>query len=361
MLVDVGQGLADDVIGGHLDRRRQPLGELDLQLDGYAGAGGQRLQRHRQPVAAQHRGIDAPGDVAKLLQRGRHLRPWLGSAAPAPARRPPCSPPASQFEGERDQPLLGAVVQIAFQPLALLPAGFEHPDPRALQLLQPGAQLGPQPAVLERDAGGRRDGVEQLPLVVQRPVERAAPPSARRRDRWCGPPDARRASAAPPPCPSWSAQLPNCGSQYARRNEGSRSARASGACRSVVGSARSSTSSSATSPRASRASSRANRKAIGASPSAANVISRIVSNAGQRGHGRKVEQSQHDQGEPERVDQQCRRPTAPPAAGPVAQIQQERPGQQQPGDQAELNGLDQVGGRWASSRSRTGCRARPPR
>ena len=90
----------------------------------------------------------------------RPSRRGRGRAAPEPA----------ELERERDQPLLGAVVEVALQPLPLLLSRLDHPPARAAQLLEAGLQLDVQPAVLERDGGRRADRVEQLGLVVERGV-----------------------------------------------------------------------------------------------------------------------------------------------------------------------------------------------
>ena len=55
----------------------------------------------------------------------------------------------------RDQPLLGAVVQVALEPPPLLEPDLEHALARAAQLGDLRAQLGVQPLVLEREPGGR--------------------------------------------------------------------------------------------------------------------------------------------------------------------------------------------------------------
>ena len=78
VLPDVGQGLADDVVRGDLDRFRKPLGEADAKADRHRGARRQRFQGDGQAVPAQHGRVDAAGDVAELVQGGRHL--FSGSA-----------------------------------------------------------------------------------------------------------------------------------------------------------------------------------------------------------------------------------------------------------------------------------------
>jgi len=66
----------------------------------------------------------------------------------------------AELEGERDQPLLRTIVEVALQALALLLAGVDHPRPRARELDEPSLELGLQPGVLERDAGRGDHGLE---------------------------------------------------------------------------------------------------------------------------------------------------------------------------------------------------------
>ena len=172
VLADVGEALGDDVVGGDLDRlvaagpRRSTV-----EPDRDRSVRGERLERDRQPVPAEHRRVQAARDVAQLLERERDL-------ASRPTRAGACASgsPSSmlleqaELERERDQPLLGAVVEVALEPLALLLSGLDHAPARAPQLLEPRLQLGLQARVLERDRGGRADRIEQLRLVVQRRV-----------------------------------------------------------------------------------------------------------------------------------------------------------------------------------------------
>ncbi len=71
---------------------------------------------------------------------------------------------------ERDEPLLGAVVQVALEPAALGGPGLDDPGARGAQLLDPGAQLGLQALVLDREARGGRDRADELRVVAERAV-----------------------------------------------------------------------------------------------------------------------------------------------------------------------------------------------
>ena len=115
--------------------------------------------------------MDAAGNVTELVQRRGDLPLGLHQAClgVGVARGP--AGEQSEFQGQRDQALLGAVVQVAFEPLPLLLLGIDDPRAGTLQLVQPGPQLRLQPAVLQGDAGRRRDRVQQLVLVFERPVE----------------------------------------------------------------------------------------------------------------------------------------------------------------------------------------------
>ena len=112
--------------------------------------------------------MDAAGELAQLLERGVELLAGaveqrlggLGVLAQAAARQ-------AHVEGHRDQPLLGAVVQVALQAPALLQADAEHPLARRAQLLDLRAQLGVEALVLERQRGGRADRVDVAPLLVE--------------------------------------------------------------------------------------------------------------------------------------------------------------------------------------------------
>ena len=75
-----------------------------------------------------------------------------------------------QVERQRHQPLLGAVVQVALEALALFLALLDHARTRATNLLQARAQVDVELRILERDSRGSRHRGEQLRLVQQRRV-----------------------------------------------------------------------------------------------------------------------------------------------------------------------------------------------
>ena len=113
--------------------------------------------------------MDPAGDVAQLLERQRDLAPRRGErvARLRLVRELPVE--QAQLERQRDQPLLGAVVQVPLEPLALLLAGFDHTGAGA-SAPRPEPAAPPAAGVLERDPGRRAYRLEQLVLVVERRV-----------------------------------------------------------------------------------------------------------------------------------------------------------------------------------------------
>src|SRR5262245_9359678 len=118
-------------------------------------------------MPAQDSRMDTPGDVAELFERASDLSPRLieTSTRLGIAAQPLLE--QAELERERDQPLLCAVVEIAFQALPLFLARRKHACPRASELFEPRLQLGVQACVLERNAGSSSDRVEKLALVVE--------------------------------------------------------------------------------------------------------------------------------------------------------------------------------------------------
>ena len=72
----------------------------------------------------------------------------------------------AQRQRESDEPLLGAVVEVALEPLPLGVAGLDDARARSAQLLEPRPHLGLEALVLEREPGGRGHLVHEL-LVVE--------------------------------------------------------------------------------------------------------------------------------------------------------------------------------------------------
>ena len=87
----------------------------------------------------------------------------------------------AQRQSDRDEPLLGAVVEVALDPAALLVAGRDDPRARGLDLLELAAQLDVQAGDLDREPGGLHHLLEQpRTLRVDGPWITSAERDARR-------------------------------------------------------------------------------------------------------------------------------------------------------------------------------------
>ena len=181
VLADVGQRLADDVVGGDLDRFGGGRSvEVDRQLHGHGGARSERLQRHRR-------------DRARSARRGRSRAPRRAAPPTTPTPRSlACSSRVrearvrrrvlaeqAQLHRQRDQPDLGAVVQVPLQPLPFLPPGLQHPDPGPLELVSRARSSARSRPFSRAMPAAASDRVEELVLVLEGPSRTSAPPSAR--------------------------------------------------------------------------------------------------------------------------------------------------------------------------------------
>jgi hypothetical protein len=168
VLGHVGQRLAHHEVGGGLDHGREPLARhLGDRHDGRRPLD-QRLDRPGQPGLGEHRGVDAAGQFAQLGQRLLRLlagrldqRLQLGiDPGQAAARH-------AERQGQRDQPLLRPVVQVALEPAAFGVPGLHDPGPGRPHQLQLRLDLGLQPGMLQGHARRRRGQPDQVRLEVQ--------------------------------------------------------------------------------------------------------------------------------------------------------------------------------------------------
>lgn len=65
----VRQHLGNGEVDSQLDRFGQPPLEADVQSDGDGGSARQPLEGRGQPALCEGRGVEAPGDLAQLLER----------------------------------------------------------------------------------------------------------------------------------------------------------------------------------------------------------------------------------------------------------------------------------------------------
>src|SRR5881396_706132 len=128
VLRDVDERLADDVVDGRLDRLRQPAFRHRAQLYGNGRARSHALEGRSEPTLRQHRRMDPAGQLAQLVEGELELllRPFDElERAPVLLRKAVAG--ESQREGERDEPLLGAVVEVALEAPPFLVLRPEEP------------------------------------------------------------------------------------------------------------------------------------------------------------------------------------------------------------------------------------------
>ena len=115
-----------------------------------------------------------PRAPARAPLRGLELAGSLGVTVQPRTKQP-------EPQRERDEPLLGAVVEVALESPARRVAGIDDARTRGAKLLELRAQLGVEPFVLERERGGRTHRPDQLALVLERDVvhDRRHPLAAR--------------------------------------------------------------------------------------------------------------------------------------------------------------------------------------
>src|SRR3954453_21021514 len=115
----------------------------------------------------ERRRVDAARQLAELLERGgelvaRRRRELLGLRRVAPD----AGPDQAQLQRQRDEALLGAVVEV---PLELAARGVARRDDalsRRLDLGKPGIGLLEEALVLERHGGRGADRLDHLRVVV---------------------------------------------------------------------------------------------------------------------------------------------------------------------------------------------------
>ena len=128
--------MADSIAGG----RSSGVG---CDLDRERRAGGERGERGLEAAVGEHRRVDPAGELAQLGERfvelgaraGEHLGGALGIGDRAVAGEPQAQP-------DRDQALLGAVVEVALEAAAFGEARLHDARARGAQVFDTRAQLG---------------------------------------------------------------------------------------------------------------------------------------------------------------------------------------------------------------------------
>ena len=134
VLGHVCEGLGDGEVGGDLDGLGQPVDVgVHVGLDGAARC--QALERGAEAVIAEDGGVDAPGELAQLVERlaqlGAGACEQLGGALRVALD---AILGQLQCEGEPDEALLCAVVQVPLDPPPLLVGRLHDAHTRIGQL-----------------------------------------------------------------------------------------------------------------------------------------------------------------------------------------------------------------------------------
>ncbi len=123
-----------------------------------------------RPSSVSTAGMDAARELAQLRHRVLQLVDRLRRARPRlqdPTLGAEPQLRRAQLERERDEALLGAVVDVPLDPAALLVPGGDDSRARLLHLRELRAELGREARVLERQAGGHARRVEEPRVVAQ--------------------------------------------------------------------------------------------------------------------------------------------------------------------------------------------------
>src|SRR5215208_6769699 len=88
-------------------------------------------ERDGEPMSADHRGVNPTRDLTQLVQRRVDLVTRVFELSRRAAVAGELLLEQTQLERERNEPVLGAVMQIALQSLPLPLTGFDDPRARA--------------------------------------------------------------------------------------------------------------------------------------------------------------------------------------------------------------------------------------
>jgi len=171
VLDDIRQRLARDEVRRGFHLWRKACIEY-LERDRERTSTRERVERCREALLGEDRRVHAPRELTELVNgrlelvdRGREQAVDLGIgvfAGPALGN--------AELEGQRNQPLLGAVMQIALDPAPLVVRRRDDTPARLLHLLKLRPHLRLEAGILEREPGGGTGRPNELGLVEQRRV-----------------------------------------------------------------------------------------------------------------------------------------------------------------------------------------------
>ena len=160
--------LGNDRVGRRLDRRREPAVREPADRHRHARLLRKRLDRRADALVGEDGREEPVRELAQILDRGAQLGVRLlerGGRLHA-GREPRAHEPERQ--GESDEALLGAVVQVPLEPAPLGIGGVDDAGAGAAELFQPRRDLRVQALVLEGEPGGGAGLGHEL-RVVQEP------------------------------------------------------------------------------------------------------------------------------------------------------------------------------------------------
>jgi hypothetical protein len=147
-------------------------------------------------VIGEHGRVDPARELPQLLDGCRNVCARGVEELDSPGSRVEARGHQLQRDRERDQTLLGAVVEVALEPAPFGVTRLDDARTRGAELFEPGTKVRLQTLVLERDPGRGGDRADQLRLVAERTVvderrhtdpvslhERREPPVAVRGER----------------------------------------------------------------------------------------------------------------------------------------------------------------------------------
>ena len=164
MLGDVGQGLGHYEVRRCLHRLGRPPIEFHIHLHWDGTAVGQGGDRRAESAVAQECRVDAPSEISDVGQSAFCFS--VGLLEELPGGRGigrNLLPGHTELHGQGDESLLGAVVQVAFDPAAFGQSRRKHPRTAVGQLLhalgEPGTPARPQQRPSQGDvcSGQARD------------------------------------------------------------------------------------------------------------------------------------------------------------------------------------------------------------
>src|SRR5689334_4521790 len=156
------QRLQDAEVGSGFGVPPVAADPVRLDQDRKRGPAGLRPHGCSQPLFGQQRRVDPAGQGAQVIQCRVQAVPELAGELPDLGGVVRGVVQHGELDHERDELLLGAVVQVPFDPLPFLVLGPDQPPSRRPQVVDGGLQLGGQADVAQHQPRLRRQVGQQL-------------------------------------------------------------------------------------------------------------------------------------------------------------------------------------------------------